>query len=70
MAELESPISANVWKIQVSVGDTVETDTVVTILEAMKTEIPIEAETAGTVTEIRIAEGDAIDEGDVLMVIE
>jgi acetyl-CoA carboxylase biotin carboxyl carrier protein len=36
----------------------------------MKMEMPVEAEDAGTVTEIRCAEGQAVQEGDVLVVLE
>ena len=70
MAEIESPMTANVWKIQVAVGDTVEEGDTVVILEAMKMEIPVEAEEDGRVAEIRCAEGSAVDEGDVLLVLE
>jgi biotin carboxyl carrier protein len=54
----------------VSVGDTVgPTDTLV-ILESMKMEIPVLAEVAGTVSEVAVAAGDAIREGDIIAVID
>ncbi len=40
------------------------------VLEAMKMENHINAETAGTVKEIRVAAGDTVGPGDVLVVIE
>ena len=40
------------------------------VLEAMKMENHINAETAGTVTEIRVAAGDSVGTGDVLAVID
>jgi acetyl-CoA carboxylase biotin carboxyl carrier protein len=43
-------------------------DTLV-ILESMKMEIPVLAEQAGTVAELRVAEGDVVQEGDVIAVI-
>ena len=43
---------------------------VLLILESMKMEIPVEAPCSGKVSEIRVAEGDAVDEGTVLVVIE
>ena len=46
-----------------------EGDTVV-ILESMKMEMPVEAEDAGTVKEIRCEEGQAVNEGDTLVVLE
>ena len=70
MAEVESHITGTVWKIEVSVGDTVEEGDTVAILESMKMEMPVEAEEDGTVTEILVTEGQAISEGDVLMILE
>ena len=40
------------------------------ILESMKMEMPVEAEDAGTVAEIRCEEGQAVNEGDTLVVLE
>jgi biotin carboxyl carrier protein len=39
------------------------------IVESMKMEIPIEAPAAGTVTEVRVAEGERIAEGAVVVVL-
>lgn len=65
-----SPITGSVWKIQVKPGDKVEEDDTIAILETMKIEIPVTAETAGIVTEILINEGDLIQTGQALMVLE
>ena len=46
-----------------------EGDTVV-ILESMKMEMPVEAEDAGTVAEILCEEGQAVNEGDALVVLD
>jgi len=40
------------------------------ILESMKMEMPVEAEDSGVVKEIRCKEGQAVSEGDVLVVLE
>lgn len=69
MSELIAPIAGNVWKILVAVGDKVEMDDEVIILEALKMETPIYCEESGTITEIRIKEGDAVNDGDVLVVL-
>ena len=69
MAEVEANITGTVWKIEVSVGDTIEEGDTVVILESMKMEMPIEAEDAGTVAEIRVEEGQSVQEGDVLVVL-
>jgi acetyl-CoA carboxylase biotin carboxyl carrier protein len=70
MPELLAPIAGNVWKILIAVGDKVELDDEVIILEALKMETPIYCDDSGTITEIRVKEGDAVNEGDVLVVID
>ena len=70
MPELIAPIAGNVWKILVAVGDTVELDDELVILEALKMETPIYCDDAGTVTAIKVKEGDAVNEDDVLIVID
>jgi len=39
-------------------------------LESMKMEIPISTTTDGTVKEFKVSEGDFINEGDVIAIIE
>jgi acetyl-CoA carboxylase biotin carboxyl carrier protein len=39
------------------------------VLESMKMEIPVLAEHGGTVTEVRVTEGDVVQEGDILVVL-
>ena len=68
--EVEAQITGNVWKIEKAVGDAVQEEDVLLILESMKMEIPVESPRAGTLAEIRVAEGDAIEEGVVLAVID
>jgi acetyl-CoA carboxylase biotin carboxyl carrier protein len=70
MPELTAPIAGNVWKILIAVGDKVEMDDELIILEALKMETPIYCEDSGTVTAIKVKEGDAVDEGAVLVVID
>lgn len=70
MANLTSPIAGKVMAIQVAVGDKVEMDDELIILEAIKMETPIYAEEAGAVAAIKVKEGDAVKVGDVLVVIE
>ena len=70
MAKVEAHITGTVWKIEVSVGDTVEEGDTVVILESMKMEMPVEAEDEGTVKEILVEEGQSVSEGDPLVVLE
>ena len=67
---VEAQIAGNVWKIEKLVGETVVVEEVILVIESMKMEIPVEAPCAGRIAEIRVAEGDAIEEGAVLVVIE
>jgi acetyl-CoA carboxylase biotin carboxyl carrier protein len=71
MAELrvKSEIAGSVWKIEVAVGDTVSEEDTLIVLESMKMEIPLLAPRAGRVIEILVAEGEAIAEGDVAVII-
>ena len=69
MPELIAPLAGNVWKVIIAIGDKVEMDDEVIILEALKMETPIFCDDDGTITEIRVKEGDAVNEGDVLAVI-
>ncbi len=68
--EVEAQIAGNLWKIEKSVGDVVEEEDVLMIIESMKMEIPVEAPCGGRVTEIRVAEGESVEEGAILAVID
>ncbi|MHC4837758.1 MAG: biotin/lipoyl-binding carrier protein [Planctomycetota bacterium] len=71
MAEdVKAHITGTVWKIECNVGDEVEEDDVLIILESMKMEMPIEAPIDGTVAEILVKEGDAVKEGQVVAKLE
>lgn len=59
-----------VLKIEKQVGDRVEEDDVVIVMEAMKMEIPVVAPTDGVVKEIKVAPGQAVEAEQVLAVIE
>ena len=62
-------VSGSVWKIVVAVGDTVQADQELVILESMKMEIPALAPCAGIVRSLQVAEGDAVSEGQPLLVL-
>ncbi len=69
MADIAAHITGTVWKIEVKVGQSVNSGDVLVILESMKMEMPVEATDAGTVVEIRVKETQAVNEGDVLVVL-
>jgi acetyl-CoA carboxylase biotin carboxyl carrier protein len=60
---------ANVLSVVTAVGDDVATGDTMLILESMKMEIPVIVEDGGAVLEIRVREGDVVQEGDVLVVL-
>lgn len=62
-------ITGTVWKIEVNVGEVVSEGQTLVILESMKMEMPVEAPSAGTVQEIACKETQAVNEGDVLVVL-
>jgi acetyl-CoA carboxylase biotin carboxyl carrier protein len=68
--EVETEVTGNVWKVLCQVGDRVETEQELVILESMKMEIPVEAPQAGTVKALKVSEGDAVDEGQIILVLE
>ena len=68
--EVETEVTDNVWKVLCQVGDRVETEQELVILESMKMEIPVEAPQAGTGKALNVREGDAVDEGQIILVLE
>ncbi len=62
-------IVANVLSVEVAVGDKVGPTDPVALLESMKMEIPVLADTTGTVSEVVVAPGDVVHDGDPLVVI-
>jgi biotin carboxyl carrier protein len=70
MTEVRAEITANVWQVRTEVGAVVGEGDELVILESMKMEIPVTAPAAGTVTEVRVAPDDNVQEGDVVVVLE
>jgi acetyl-CoA carboxylase biotin carboxyl carrier protein len=67
VAEIVAEMVANVLSVAVEAGDTVTVGDVVILLESMKMEIPVIAESDGTVRAVKIAPADVVQEGDVLI---
>jgi acetyl-CoA carboxylase biotin carboxyl carrier protein len=70
IVNVKSEIAGNVWKILTKPGDKVEAEGELMILESMKMEIPVLSPKAGVVKEIRVAEGEAIAEGQLVAIID
>lgn len=65
--EVVASMSANVFKVQVAVGDKVIAGQSLIVLEAMKMEIPIESPRDGEVAEMLTQKGATVSTGDVLV---
>ena len=59
-----------VLQVLVSVGDTVEEDDTIVVMEAMKMEVNVVAPAGGRVAEIKVKPGDSVETDDVVAVIE
>ncbi|MDG4767636.1 biotin/lipoyl-binding carrier protein [Solwaraspora sp. WMMD406] len=68
--EIRAEMVANVWKVVVATGDTVSDGDTLVILESMKMEIPVVAECDGVVRQLAVGEGDVVQEGDLIAVID
>lgn len=68
--DVEAPLAGNIWEVLVKVGDSIEEDDELVIIEALKMENPVYAPCAGTVKEIKVSKGDIVEEDDVLIIIE
>ena len=67
--KVTTPLPGTILDVFVNVGDQVKSGQTVVLLEAMKMENNIEADTEGTVTSINVRKGDSVLEGDTLIVI-
>jgi acetyl-CoA carboxylase biotin carboxyl carrier protein len=67
--EITAPLAGKIWKILVKVGDQVQVEDELMILEAMKMENPVYAPVDGRIAEIKVSEGDQVEANQVLMVI-
>ncbi|MBR3489072.1 MAG: acetyl-CoA carboxylase biotin carboxyl carrier protein subunit [Bacteroidales bacterium] len=67
--KVATPLPGTILDVFVNVGDQVKAGQRVVLLEAMKMENNIEADTDGTVTSVNVRKGDSVLEGDTLIVI-
>ena len=67
---IKAHITGNIWKIEVKVGDKIETGTVVSILESMKMEMPVESEDEGQIVVVLVKEGQSVKEGEPMFELE
>jgi acetyl-CoA carboxylase biotin carboxyl carrier protein len=67
---IQSEVAGQVWKIDATLGQQMAAGESVMIIEAMKMEIPVDAPRAGVLLELLVAEGEAIQEGQVVARLE
>jgi acetyl-CoA carboxylase carboxyltransferase component len=67
--DIASPILGTVFRVAVSVGDTVREHQEILIIESMKMEHPVEAGVDGVISAVHVKEGDTITAGQVLLTI-
>jgi len=67
---VEAPMVGKILKIEKNPGDHVDEDEVVIVMEAMKMEIPIVAPATGTLKELKVTVGQAVEAEQALAVIE
>jgi acetyl-CoA carboxylase biotin carboxyl carrier protein len=70
LIDVKTEITGNVWKIVAKVGEKLDEDVPIMILESMKMEIPVSAPEAGTLREILVEEGQVVAEGTVVARLE
>jgi biotin carboxyl carrier protein len=70
VAEVRAEMVANVWKVVAAEGQQIGAGDTLVILESMKMEIPVLAEDPGRLSKLNVAEGDVVQEGDLIAVID
>ncbi len=69
-SQVVAPMPGKVIEVNVKVGDKVSEDDPVVMLEAMKIEMPVVAESGGTVTEVLVEPGQTVESEQVLVKID
>lgn len=70
MAELLAPMPGKVISLDVKVGDQVENETVVLVLDSLKMEFPVYAGASGSIKELKVEVNQEIEQGDLIAKIE
>ena len=64
-----APVNGNVLKVLCSVGDSVEADQTIMVLESMKMEIEVKAGVSGTVNAVTVNQGQNVEEGETILMV-
>ncbi len=68
--DVKSEIAGKVWKIEAEIGQSLDEDDAIIILESMKMEIPVDVPEDGKLLEILVKEGDTVAEGQIIAKME
>ena len=68
--EVKSEVTGKVWKIESKTGQKMEADEPLMIIESMKMEIPISSEDGGTIVEFLVKEGESVEDGQTVAILE
>ncbi|RYD31739.1 MAG: hypothetical protein EOP87_14165, partial [Verrucomicrobiaceae bacterium] len=66
---LDSPVTGSVWKIEAAAGAKIPAGATALILEAMKMEVPLEADENLEIVEVLVAEGASVRAGQPLVIV-
>lgn len=65
-----SDITGTVWKVEAVVGQPVAAGDTLLVVESMKMEIPVTAPVAGVVAAVLVAEGEAVEDGMTVVMLQ
>jgi len=68
--EVKSEVTGKVWKIEGKTGQKMDADEPIMIIESMKMEIPVSFEEIGTIVELLVKEGEAVEDGQTVAILE
>lgn len=68
--KIRSEVTGSVWKLLKQPGDTLTAGEEIMLIESMKMEIPVICEAGGRLAELQVAEGDAIQEGQIVATMQ
>lgn len=68
--EVRAEVTGKVWKLLAQPGARVTADEPLMIVESMKMEIPVVWEEDSTVVQLLVGEGDAVEDGQVVAIVE
>ena len=65
-----APMPGKIMSLKVKVGDAVQVNQVMLVLEAMKMENEVLTEVAGKVKEVKVRAGETVEGGQILLIVE